>query len=117
MSEVVHYTGKLVRVERKDHKETFDQQCERLAKEIDSKSEANEYYNWQDVLMDLTEYEKYVVYGDSLYEIKDLSLHENDDDIAIAKKINGKAFEFEVKFYNGGTSLDEMIIESLDKLK
>ena len=109
MSETRHFTGKLVYLEKNSPTETLEEQCKRISNKP--------LYNWADSyaeqLLDDGDYEKYIIIGDRLYETKDVDEKDADDNIFEARKINGKDFEFEVRYYDGGCSFPEAIEEAL----
>jgi len=51
----------------------------------------------------------------TLYKIEDTKI-DLDEDLIEAKIVNDHTIEYDLKFYNGGTGLEECLEESLDKL-
>jgi hypothetical protein len=102
MSETMHYRGILTVVTRLEC-ETLEEQCKRIMEscELDI---FNDSYQEQ-LIFD--SYERYVIRDDVLYlvEKKDVG----DDSIFIITEGEDGAFNFEVRYYNGGCSFDEAI--------
>lgn len=108
MSEMVHYGGKLTRIDRLPN-ETLEQQCKRILELRENCSYAelnNEYESYVDMLLDMY-YQQYVIYNNDLYSVKRKSMDVHDDIFQMIPADYG--FVFEVKYYNGGCSFIEAI--------
>lgn len=112
MSETVHYRGKLIYQEKNSPTDTLEEQCKRLLN-----GEKKPYYDTFTEAVQDTQYQQYVIQGDKLYKVTEFRDIEEYEDIFSAKKINGKDFEFEVKYYNGGCGFDEAIEYALKDAK
>ena len=108
MSEMVKYKGKATLVEKLEN-ETLEEQCKRLLENVELES----YY---DSYMEQIGYEdnNYVILSDNIYLLDKKECDFNDDYCHI-NKIDDKTFEFDTAFYNGGTSLCEMLEEEFNK--
>lgn len=112
MSEMQHFTGKLIKLPRR-----YDQTIEDQAKEILGNVELDSWNSTYVEQLREDDDDKYVIIEDVLYEIKDLSEKDPDDHMYNARKINGNDYEFEVRFYNGGTYLGEAVSDAVEKIK
>lgn len=117
MSEMKHYVGKLKEV-YSGSKETFEEMCHRiLLKEnvVGTDEIVEDYYysEWSNVLQENL-YDKYIVTVDKNYEkhlfmiSEKREVHEGCDVYNMHKNINGE-YEYEVIYYDGGTSFDDAI--------
>lgn len=108
MSETDHYRGKLIYQQKNSHTDTLEEQCKRV---LGGKKQG--YHDtFEEAIRDIM-YKEYVIKGDKLYKVTNLESIDVDKDIFRSKKINGKDFEFEVKYYNGGCGFDEAIYYAL----
>ena len=109
MSETRHYIGKLIKVDNPNNLSTED-----LAKEILNVDSFESYYNSFSEKLISDNYNEYFIYNGIIYKIeaKDYEY----EDVYIATK-NENRFDINVKFYDGGCSLDEAIETALNKLK
>ena len=105
MSETEHVEGRL-----KNTGVTFDEFMIEYKKE----NERPDYYGDDKVWFDDVFYELKFTFKGIVYDIEKNNVNQ-DSDISILTK-DGDNFDFEFKFYNGGTCLSEMIEESIDKL-
>ena len=117
MSETVRYTGKLVRLHRLNHLETLEEQCKRLyGKELD-KCYDDYQEALQDVRVDNSSQQSYIIHGDDVYKVKEFKDKEIEEDSFELKRINGNDFEFEVMYYNGGCGFSEALDYAFENLK
>ena len=73
--------------------------------------------DWQDDFWDTdNNYDKYVFYGDDLYETFD-HIEKRDEDIDIFTDNGDGTYSFVMQFYNGGTCLQECLEDGLKRLK
>lgn len=111
MSEIVHYRGTLKKVERLDN-ETLEMQCKRLLnKRLLNNRELKSYYDSYKEMLFYENYQKYVIHNDTLYLIEKASI-DPDEDVFKVNQVDDRTYTFEVKYYNGGCSLDEAIEEA-----
>ena len=117
MSEIKHYVGKLKEV-FPDPKEAFEEMCHRILLEenvVGTDEIVEDYYysEWSNVLQENL-YDKYIVTVDKNYEkhlfmiSEKREVHEGCDVYNMHKNINGE-YEYEVIYYDGGTSFDDAI--------
>lgn len=117
MSEMKHYIGKLKEV-YPDSKETFEEMCHRilLQENIIGKDEiAVDYYHseWSEVLEGLL-YGEYVVVVDDDYKKHLLKISKKKEilsgsDVYYLHQNSSGEYEYEVVYYNGGTSFGDAI--------
>jgi hypothetical protein len=62
------------------------------------------------------EIEKYYLVDGDLYELVECKEFEDSDYLSIFNKNSDGTIDFTVRFYNGGTCLDEMIEEGISEL-
>jgi hypothetical protein len=81
---------------------------------LDNIEKASYNNNWLEQLRD-SYYEKYFIVNGNIYEAFD---HKEFDyeDIYYLKDNGDNTFDFVMKFYNGGTCLEECIEEELEKI-
>lgn len=113
MSETRHYTGRLIKLDRISPTETLEEQCKRIS----DKPLSNWADSYVEQLTDDGGYEDYIIIDGTLYQTKELTEKDADEDIFEARKINGNDFEFEVRYYDGGCSFPEAIEEAMKKFK
>lgn len=108
MSETVHYKGRLRKV-------SLDgESVEDCAKRL--------YPGDLDMYDDYTEkmenegYKHHVVYHDEVYEAE-IKKIDPDFEVMEASKNEDGSFSLEVRYYNGGCSFEEAIMEALDNAK
>lgn len=106
MSEMVHYKGTLLPVDKIGN-ETLEDQCKRI-----SGREKEGYDTYAEVLLDY-EYKNYVVHNDILYRVSKREIA-NDSDVFNATRHENGLIDFEVLYYNGGCSFDEAIGYALE---
>ena len=114
MSETVHYKGIATKVYQENGK-TVLETAEDLLKQRNIVM-ADYYANAIECLCSIFSYEFFFYPGtQSLYALTCEGFKE-EDEIAKAKEIGQDTFEYELRFYNGGTSFDECLTEAFDKL-
>lgn len=117
MSEMKHYVGKLKEV-CPGSKETFEEMCHRILLEenvVGTDEIVEDYYysEWSEVLQENL-YDKYIVTVDKNYEkhlfmvSEKKKISDGCDVYNMHKNINGE-YEYEVVYYDGGTSFDDAI--------
>lgn len=118
MSDIVHYRGKLVEI-----KPRRSRTIQEIAKDLIDKHGIEESDYWRkyhtDDYVHLLQSERfeYVSHDDKLYEIiSKIKLDAEDDIIRVEKNVDG-TLDFEMRYYNGGGSLQEAIGSGLTKLK
>lgn len=110
MSEMVHYKGTLYLIPRLN--ETLEEQCKKILGNV----ELDEDYNYYEKMLLHTKYKEYIIYDDKLYSIKKNSL-DPDANFFTANRITNGIINFEVRYYNGGTSFDEAIEYAFENMK
>ena len=107
MSEMVHYTGKIVPVGKLPN-ETLEEQCKRILAKynyLDLKSYCDEFY------------ERYVIAGGEVYKVVEKNHKDMDEDIFNAHDNGDGTIDYEVMYYNGGCSFNEAIEYALEDMK
>ena len=118
MSETVQFRGKLKKVAEVDifSDESAESQMNNFAEEIidpyDHFGLPEMYDSWIDMLRDV---EEFIIYENAIYKILHKKQINTDDDLFEAARVEDVII-FDVKFYNGGCSLQEAIITALDDL-
>lgn len=114
MSRTEFHRGKLIAV-NKEANETTEQLAERILKNHNIKI-ADYYDNIFDCLRDEL-YKQYFHHKktDIIYIINDEEFNP-DEEVIVAKRLQPNQFEYDVRFYNGGASMDECIEEAMDNL-
>ncbi len=110
MSEMVHYKGKLHKIEKVNN-ETLEEQCKRVL-DID---ELPKYYNTYEEKL-LCESEEYITYNGALYSATKENI-DLDSDIFLSSEDKNGIINFEVKYYNGGCGFREAIEYALKNKK
>jgi len=104
MSETVYYKGKLIPVDFLIN-ETLEERCKRIIGDVD----LEDYESYQEMLIDdYNYYEDYVIHNDILYSVKKNRL-DPEQSFFMSKRNDNGTVNFEVRYYNGGTSFDETI--------
>ena len=117
MSEIKHYVGKLKEV-FPDIRETFEEMCHRILLEenVIGKDEIVEdyYYSEWSAVLEENLYDKYIVtvgkdYEKHLFIISEKKKVSDGCDVYnMHENVNGE-YEYEVVYYDGGTSFDDAI--------
>ena len=115
MSETVRNRGQFIKIDKLPT-ETLEDTCMRTCMVEGFKSEEYEYYDTYKELLLEELYDEYFVYNDDLYNIvRQEEIDPYDDYVNIEK--NGKIYNFDTLYYNGGVCLTEMLIEGLENYK
>ena len=112
MSEMVHYTGKLIKIHMK---ESLENMCKQILKK-DGKEKSKFVDSWQEAFENEYHYKEYVIINNNIFKVE---ISENDlinEDIYKASKSENGDIEFEVKYYNGGCSFDEALKEAMKEI-
>ena len=112
MSRTEHRKGKLRKIGNKGV--TLEDTCKTLHEQITNEPLEKYYKDYTEYMSDCDEY---VVANGSLYQILEDCEIDEDSDIAEASVFNDGIIEYEVRFYNGGTSFSEMIEEAIEKME
>ncbi len=118
MSEMEYHKGKLKRVDLTEYDNSVSKFFESLCRKMhpsNSESDWEEDLNfykrqgsddpWVTMWFeDTSEYDKYILIGDTVWESEDTEL---DSEGSIITKVNDNEFEYYAAFYNGGTYLGE----------
>lgn len=111
MSEVDHYSGKLIEIPKLKN-ETLDEQCKRLLK-VDK---LNKHYGTFQEMFEEELYEEYKIHKNVIYKLEEKKYIDCSDDIFVAHKNNDGTIAFEVQYYNGGCCFSEALDYALNKL-
>jgi len=104
MSETVHYTGLLTKVER-IMDETLEQQCKRIMGGIDLYPCFDTY---SEMITDEC-YQKYYVHNNELYSIASHKI-KGDNELFISNyNEDNNTYDFEIRYSNGGCAFEEAI--------
>ena len=114
MSDYEHQRGRLIPQEKEEN-ETVKAYFQRVLKEDFEEDDWNDN-NPTEMLYEPDLYEKYFYVNEKLYTVLDLEEVDPYDDIQILKEDPRDGNWFEMKYYNGGTCLSEMIEEAIEKL-
>jgi len=116
MSDIVHYRGILYEVHPQNN-ETIQETAERLFNEGGHKvSDYSKEFYRGDWVRTLCAYaENYFLFNYKLYIIKKEELDPNDDIISASFNEDG-SIDFELKYYNGGASMQEALESAMKKL-
>ena len=116
MSEYEHKRGRIVLVEKEKTETTEDFFKRVLADKFDDEE-------WEDADGNIYEFlsmsdlgEEFFYAKEKLYKAFDVEDVDPYDDLQILKEDPRGGYWFEMKYYNGGTCLSEMVEESLEKL-
>ncbi|HCL4447073.1 TPA: hypothetical protein N2D16_002678 [Clostridium botulinum] len=114
MSTIVQYKGKLTKLEKLKN-ETLEQQSERICKENNFYELPDFCYTWEECLTSEL-YERYYINNNSLYVIESEQI-DPEYDMFNAKINDNGEIEFEIRYYNGGCSLNEALDKAMNNLK
>lgn len=110
MSNTELHIGKLIPVKKISESETSTEVIIRLIGDVELEEKE------EDLLSQLNDGDdKYYLFDGTLYEAEDEELDASDSFCEISKNEDG-TLNYVTSFYNGGTYLQEMIQEQLDKL-
>ena len=115
MSEMVHYTGKIARVENVLN-ETLEELCERILREHKYLSLSKYCSSWREMLCDKL-YDQYVIVGGEVYKVIEKNHRDIDEGIFDAHDNGDGTINYEVMYYNGGCSFNEAIEYALEDMK
>lgn len=109
MSETEFWIGKVVKVEPNEG-ETVEQMCERML--------AGEQAFGDTFLEKFSNkhYKKYIAYNGELYDLSGAKDVEEDGYLSQVLRNSDGSFDIALRFYNGGTCLQEMFEEAMAKL-
>jgi hypothetical protein len=116
MSETVRNRGQFIKID-KISTETLEDTCMRICmvRKLKSLEEYECYDTYEELLLEEL-YNEYFVYNDELYNVvRQKEVDPYDDYVNIEK--NGKIYNFDTSYYNGGACLTEMLIEGLENYK
>lgn len=103
MSDYENHSGKARLCLRNDG-ETFDEHCERLLEK--------EGRVFSDYSSDIFDADKYIRVGDEIWEVYEHKEWEDGDIVRLKQNEDGTV-DFLLRFYNGGTCLQEILQEEL----
>jgi hypothetical protein len=107
MSDYEHIKGRLVPLKSGA---PLEKQCEAICNKYGwEKSSYHEDY--EELMLD-EGYRKVFIHDDVIYEIVDIVEVDPYEDIAIMAKNQNESLSFEVRWYNGGASMSEVIEEA-----
>lgn len=115
MSDVVHYKGKIRKVDKLPG-ESLEDVCKRVA----NQRGFHELTRWCDTWVELVSDEAYgecAIIDDELFLVEGIKKDLYDQDVFCASKNSDGSFNFEVRYYNGGTSFDEAIEKALKNME
>ena len=111
MSETIFQEGRIreVVIEQK----TFKDKIEQISKNYEIPVE--------DLVDDINDewidHDMFVFVDNKVFEILEDNQIDENDDICEVKEIDKNEYSFRLRYYNGGTSMSEMLKEGLNKLK
>ena len=114
MSDYEHQRGKMIKVVAEPGT-TLEQQCLLIFKEAGI--EPADYYDTAAEALADEFYEKYVHIDGELYKFIELVDEDPYDSFAHIEELEPGIFNFNSRYYNGGTCLSEMLQEGMVKLK
>lgn len=112
MSETEHWFGTLVPEEM--HGDVEDS-CKWILNLHGFNELGNCHSNWTDMFCDQY-YREYTIFNNQIYRIFKVERDPNDD-IAVASRNEDGTIKFEVKWYNGGGSFNEILDSALENIK
>lgn len=113
MSRTEHHKGRLTEVPLVN--DSIKETCLAIIEKAGKLSYLAEMYTAEELIRDEF-YDEYMVLNGKLYSIDSKEYDENTD-IAEAKLHDDGTIDFEVRFYNGGSSMGEMIERAVEKAK
>lgn len=105
MSEYETHRGKLIPVDLEG--QSLEDYCKEL---LDDSGYVYDYTKWKQDFHELM-YEDYIIYGDALYKIEDNERDDGDSFVEATKDKETSVINYDMRFYNGGTCLREMLVE------
>lgn len=117
MSNMESHVGKLRKVPRNEG-QSIEDWCREKCEDNGVPSMLPELYDsWKETLLyHLDFYEKFFFVNDEIWEIIDHKDLDDDDDIFEMTPNLDRTVSFMLRFYNGGTNLNECIVHGLKKL-
>lgn len=116
MSETRHFKGKLVKIGKR-YQQTVEEQAKELLS-VDAREDLVELgETYVEQLLYKGDYQDYFVINDTIYKTKELNEIDVDDDIFEARKMNGNDYEFDVRYYDGGCSLQEAVETAIKRME
>ena len=119
MSDYEHHRGNLILIEKtstEDQEHFFKRVMGDLFKE-DAYKEYLEHNNIQEFFDDCDAYNEFFYKDEySIYKVEDHEEVNPYDGVQVLRQNLDGSLYFEMRFYNGGTCLSEMIEESLEKM-
>ena len=112
MSEIELHTGILKKVNTKGL--SPEDWCREQVLFIDPMREKYDFEKWSMILEEYDNIGKYLVTATDVYEICDTEL---DSDFCDIHKNSDGTYSYVTQFYNGGTYLQEMLIDGLNELR
>lgn len=112
MSEVELHTGILKKINTKGL--SPENWCREQVLLIDPMREKYDFEKWSAILGEYNNIGKYLVTATDVYEIYDT---EHDSDFVDIHKNSNGTHSCVTQFYNGGTYLQEMLIDGLNELR
>lgn len=112
MSEYVGYEGTLKLIPKLNG-ETLEEQCERLVMDLtDGGIDVDDYYTFEDALLDEF-YNEYYVHKNNLYGVERDKYCEQD---IFRGEREGNHIKFQVQYYNGCRSFSEALDEVMKNM-
>lgn len=115
MSDMVHYKGKIRKVDKLPG-ESLEDVCERVARQHGFTSLSRWCDSWEELVLDEA-YEECAVVDDELFLVENKKRVFNEQDVFHASKNQDGSLDFEVLYYNGGTSFNEAIERALHNME
>ncbi len=116
MSEMRNYSGKIELIEKLKG-ETFEELCKRIFLERTEDEQLENCTNYEEALFEEFWEDEYVKCNDNLYKITYLMEKDfSENSVDLIETSNGE-YEFDARFYDGGTCVSEMIEKGLKKLQ
>lgn len=112
MSEVELHIGTLKEVDTQGL--TVEEWCKKECEKLGVTELTYGNSNYFEVLDDITNYSKFLISNNKLYEIID-SKYEDTDIYEMYPNVDG-SYSYVMRFYNGGTCLSECLQNKLDKI-
>ena len=114
MSEMVHYSGKLIEVERLEN-QSLEEQCKKI---MQNEGNLPRYYDSYEewLICDGSDKEDYIIYNSRLYKANTKEIDPYGD-VFIATKNDDGSINFEVQYYNGGCGFSEAVKYALENLE
>lgn len=116
MSNMESHVGKLRKIQRNEGQSVEDW-CREKCEDNGVPSMISGYHSWKETLLyHLDFYEKFFFVNDEIWEVLDHRDLDYDDDIYEMTPNPDGTISFVMRFYNGGTNLQECIAKGLKKI-